>query len=248
MYILKLWRSFVVVFLFAFFGAGAILINYIVFPYISVFIKKEERRQYYCKVVHKTWKFFCDFMKKTGTIKVVLNNPEKLNNLHGEIIVANHPSFIDIVLLIGLLPDTVCIAKKEIKKNIFMGNIVKLLYLINDEDNEQLLKDASEILSQGYNIVVFPTGTRTEEGKAIKLHKGAALMALHTKADVIPVHISCDYKFLAKHQKIYDAGIKPVTYTITVNEEIRTELFNKPELTNIQIRNRINTAIKERIQ
>ena len=249
MYILKLWRSFVVVFLFAFFGAGAILINYIVFPYISVFIKKEERRQHYCKVVHKTWKFFCDLMKKTGTIKVVLTNPEKLNNLHGKIITANHPSFIDIVLLIGLLPDTVCIAKKEIKKNIFMGNIVKSLYLINDEDNEQLLKDASEILSQGYNIVVFPTGTRTEEGKAMKLHKGAALMALHTKADVIPVHINCDYRFLAKHQKVYDAGIKPVTYTITVNEKIRTEEFlNKPELTNIQIRNRINTAIKERIQ
>ena len=248
MYILKLWRSFVVVFLFAFFGAGAILINYIVFPYISVFLKKQERRQHYCKLVHKTWKFFCRLMEMTCAIKVVLKNPEKLNNLHGKIIVANHPSFIDIVLLIGLLPDTVCIAKKEIKKNIFMGNIVKLLYLINDEDNEQLLKDASEILSQGYNIVVFPTGTRTEEGKAIKLHKGAALMALHTKADVIPVHISCDYKFLAKHQKIYDAGIKPVTYTITVNEEIRTELFNKPELTNIQIRNRINTAIKERIQ
>ncbi len=248
MYILKLWRSFVVVFLFAFFGAGAILINYIVFPYISVFIKKEERRQHYCKVVHKTWKFFCDLMEKSGTIRVILTNPEKLNNLHGKIIVANHPSFIDIVLLIGLLPDTVCIAKKEIKKNIFMGNIVKSLYLINDEDNKQLLKDASEILSQGYNIVVFPTGTRTEEGKAMKLHKGAALMALHTKADVIPVHISCDYKFLAKHQKIYDAGIKPITYTITVNEEIRTEHFNKPELTNIQIRNRINTAIKARIQ
>ena len=147
------------------------------------------------------------------------------------------------------MPDTVCIAKKEIKKNIFMGNIVKSLYLINDEDNEQLLKDASEILSQGYNIVIFPTGTRTEEGKAMKLHKGAALMALHTKADVIPIHINCDYRFLAKHQKVYDAGIKPVTYTITVNEEIRTEEFlNKPELTNIQIRNRINTAIKERIQ
>ena len=72
-------------------------------------------------------------------------------------------------------------------------------------------------------------------------------MALHTHCDIVPVHISCDYKFLAKHQKVYDAGEKPVTYTITINDEIKIEDFSKENLTQIQQRNRINETIKQKI-
>lgn len=247
-------RSFVVIFLFAFFGAGALLISYVIFPCIAIFEKKEKKKQSYSSVIHKTWRFFIQLMEKAGSIKVLLENPEKLEtetqqNTKGKIIVANHPSFIDIVLLIGLMPNTICIAKKELKKNFFMGNIVKSLYLINDQDNEKLLKDAVEVLNNGFNIVIFPTGTRTLEGEELKLHKGASMMALHAKADILPVYISCNYRFLAKNQKIYDAGKKPVQYTITVNELIKIDDFAKqnPNLTKIQLRNRVNKVIKEKI-
>ena len=244
----RLWRSLLITFLFSIFGAGAIFFNYILFPAISVFVKKENRRQKFCETIHKTWKYFTELMKKTGLIKVNFTNPEKLNNPHGKIIVANHPSFIDIVILIGFLPNTLCIAKKEIKRNLFMGNIVKSLYLINDEDNAEMLEESSEILNQGYNIIIFPTGTRTTDGEDLKLHKGAAVMALHTGADIIPIHISCDTKFLAKHQNFYDAGDKTPTYTITVNNEIKTSDFKEQNLTQIQKRNRVNQAIKEKIK
>lgn len=244
----RLWRSLLITFLFSIFGAGAIFFNYILFPAISVFVKKENRRQKFCKTIHKTWKYFTELMKKTGLIKVNFTNPEKLNNPHGKIIVANHPSFIDIVILIGFLPNTLCIAKKEIKRNLFMGNIVKSLYLINDEDNAEMLEESSEILNQGYNIIIFPTGTRTTDGEDLKLHKGAAVIALHTGADIIPIHISCDTKFLSKHQKFYDAGDKTPTYTITVNNEIKTSDFKEQNLTQIQKRNRVNQAIKEKIK
>ena len=155
---MKLFRSFIVLFLFAFFGCGALIINYIVFPYISLFVKEEEKRKAYCNVIHTTWKFFCTMMQKAGTIKVELTNPEKIKNLKGKIIVANHPSYIDIVLLIGSVPNTICVAKKELKKNIFMGNIVKSLYLINDEESEKMLKNTDEIHKEGYNIVIFSVG------------------------------------------------------------------------------------------
>ena len=248
MHFLRYFRSLVVILSFAFFGAGALVINYFIFPAINLFAKKEQARRYCCNVIHKTWKFFCILIEKTGSVRIVVSNPEKLKNIRGKIITANHPSFIDIVILIGLLPNTLCMAKKEIKKNIFMGNIVKSLYLINDEDNERLLRESSQILCAGYNIVIFPTGTRTEEGEPLKLHKGAALMALHNHADIIPIHIDCDYKFLAKNHKIYDAGERVVTYTLTVNDEIKIENFTKQDLSKIRLRNRINGEIKEKIQ
>ena len=246
---LALKRSFIVLFLFAFFGAGALLINYLIFPAASLFLPKKSHKSFYCGVVHKTWRFFNGMMQKTGIIKVDFVNSERLFDAKRKIIVANHPSFIDIVLLIGFLPDTICVAKKELKKNLFMGNIVKSLYLINDEDNEQLLADTVRVLENGYNIIIFPSGTRTVEGEDLKLHKGAALMALHSGADILPLNIHCDRKFLAKHQKIIDAGEKTINYTITANEPIRTnELLNSADdLTKIQLRNRLNNVIKEKI-
>ena len=243
----KIVRSFVVLFLFGFFGCGALIINYIIFPCAAVFVKKSGRKAFYCNVVHKTWGFFNALMEKSGAIKIETENPESLKNIRGKIIVANHPSFIDIVLLIGIIPDTICIAKKELKKNIFMGNIVKSLFLINDENQESMLKESAHLLSKGYNLIIFPTGTRTVDGKTLKLHKGAAMLAIHTKTDIIPVCINCSRKFLAKNQKIYDAGEETVVYKISVNGEIKIEDFSKRDLTEIQLRNRVNSAIKNKI-
>lgn len=244
---MKLLRSLLVVFLFGFFGIGAIVINYLIFPIGGLFVKKEKKRQYYCDIIHSAWHFFTRVMEKTGTIKVELINSERIENIKSKIIVANHPSFIDIVILIGLIPNSICMAKKELRRNPFMGNIVKSLYLINDENTDNLLKDTTEILNQGFNIIIFPTGTRTIPDTEMKLHKGAAMMAIHTKSDVLPICIECDTLFLAKKQKIYEAGEKPVTYKITINEEIKTKDFSKGDFTKIQIRNRVNTAIKEKI-
>ena len=54
--------------------------------------------------------------------------------------------------------------------------------------------------------------------------------------------------FLAKHQKFYDAGEKTPTYTITANNEIKISDFEEQNLTQIQKRNRVNQAIKEKIK
>ena len=128
-----------------------------------------------------------------------------------------------------------------------MSNIVSSLYLINDEDKEKLKQEADEVLKQGYNIVIFPTGTRTLEGEDMKLHKGAAMIAINSDAEIVPLHISCDYKFLAKNQKIYDADEKTVNYIITVNEKIVPSQYKKENLDDIKFRNLINSIIKERI-
>ena len=53
--------------------------------------------------------------------------------------------------------------------------------------------------------------------------------------------------FLSKNQKIYDAGEETVVYKISVNGEIKIEDFSKRDLTEIQLRNRVNSAIKDKI-
>lgn len=242
----KILRSFIVLFLFLFFGFGALILNFIIFPLINLFNSKEKRINICSKIIHKSWGYFVKLILLCKIIKINFDGFKKNENLKGKIIVANHPTYIDILILIAKLDNTLCVAKKELKKNFFMANIVKSCYIVNDEDNEEFILNAKSILNSGYNLIIFPSGTRTENGKEIKLHKGASNLALKCGRDVVPIVINCSRKFLAKEQKIYDAGDKPIEFNIKINETIKINEIDA-NLTDIQKRNRINEIIKKRI-
>ena len=180
-------------------------------------------------------------------IRINFQNKDRLKDIKGKIIVANHPTYIDILILIANMKNTLCVAKKELKKNFFMANIVKTAYIVNDENNLEFINEAKNALDSRFNIIIFPTGTRTEENKELKLHKGASNLAVQCNKDIIPVYINCSRKFLAKGQKVYDAGQDIIDFDITINETIKIEEINGLNLTEIQKRNRINEIIKKRI-
>ena len=243
----KILRSFLVLFLFAFFGSGALILNFIIFPFINFFISEEKRIYISSNIIHSSWKFFINMILFCKIIRINFHNKDRLKDIKGKIIVANHPTYIDILILIANMKNTLCVAKKELKKNFFMANIVKTAYIVNDENNLEFINETKNALDSGFNIIIFPTGTRTEENKELKLHKGASNLAVQCNKDIIPVYINCSRKFLAKGQKVYDAGRDIIDFDITINETIKIEEINGLNLTEIQKRNRINEIIKKRI-
>lgn len=236
---MKLLRSILVLLEMILFALGALFIGCVLFPVLSV-LKKDKK--VFAKIIHDSWNFFIKVMEKSGIIKVNVNG--NLSEIKGKIVVASHPSFIDIILLIGNMPQSLCLAKKSILKNPIMRNIVKSLYIINDIDPEEFKKSATEALKEGYNIVIFPTGTRTLPDEEIKIHKGAAQIAIASKVDIIPVKIETDYPFLIKNHFPLDANDKTVNYTLTIQEPIRLSDFDS-NLSEIKLRNQISQQIKE---
>ncbi len=224
------------------FAAGALFIGVVIFPLLSLFIKGKKRREYFSAIIYYSWKLFIRIMEITGEIRVNINGD--LSAIKGKIVAASHPSLIDIILLIGNMPKSLCIAKKEILKNPFMRNIVKSLYIVND-DPEVFQKNAKEALQDGYNIVIFPTGTRTLPDENLKIHKGAAQLAITSGVNIIPVTIETDYPFLIKHHSPFDTGSKIVNYHLTVLPEIDVKDYDLDALGEIKTRNAISEKIKE---
>ncbi len=239
---MRILRAVLVILEMTFFALGAMFIGCVLFPLLGIFYKGSVRRRKFAKIIHDSWKFFIGVMEGSGEIKVHIDG--NLSDITGKIIVASHPSLIDIILLIGNMPPSLCLAKKSLLKNPFMRNIVKSLYIINDVEPEIFEKSATEALKDGYNIVIFPTGTRTLPGEDVKLHKGAAQIAIAAGVDIVPVRIETDYPFLIKNHSPLDAGTKPVNYKLTVLPEIKLSDF-PPELTDIKLRNHITARIKE---
>lgn len=239
---IKFFRSLIVLICIIIFGLGASVISFVLFPLGMVFVKKDNRREYFTTIIHYSWKFFTKIMIKFGCIK--LHADGNFEDIKGKIVVASHPSLIDIVLLIGLIPKSVCIAKHDLLNNIILKNIVKNAYIINGIDTSKFIADAVDALQQGYNIIIFPTGTRTKKGENIRIHKGAAQLAISSLVDIVPIKIDCDYNFLQKNSSMLDAGVSVVSYNIAIKPTIVTSDYTNMDLTEIKHRNLISEQIK----
>ena len=165
--------------------------------------------------VRSSYRFFVWAARITGLFRVDVSPEDRriLSSAQGRVVVANHISLIDIIILMAYLPDSTAVAKSAAGRNPFYSRIVSSVFIVND-DPSRVLNVASELLSSGVNIVIFPEGTRTAPGAVRRLHRGAAQMALHSGAEVLCATIFCDTRVLAKGQPWWDVGERIVHYTL----------------------------------
>jgi 1-acyl-sn-glycerol-3-phosphate acyltransferase len=198
-------RGVVSTLLFALFGIGAILIS----P-IMVILGSPRLCQ---PVVRAVWFPLVWLFEVTRLIKVDRGN---LGRFRGCVIAANHPSLIDVVLLSVIVPRTLYVAKHALRKNPFMAAIVRNTSL---PDDERLPDAAAPYLAKGWNVLVFPEGTRSPSPDSIRqFHRGAAQLALRTGSKVVCVGIRLTRAILGKRQKPWDMGSERVVYSFSADE------------------------------
>lgn len=242
---MRIIRGFIVFIQMIIFALGALFIGLLIIPISAIFLKGYDHRRFCANVIHKSWKFFTIVMQKFGSIDV--ETIGEFKNIKGKVIVASHPSLIDIVLLIGLIPNSLCLAKKDLLKNPVMYKIVKCLYIINDIDLDEFKEETKNALKNDFNIIIFPTGTRTLPNEEIKLHKGAAQIAIDANVDLVTISINSDYTLLRKNHFPLDCGIKPAMFKITRKNDIKIFEYKNKELSEIKLRKLLSEKIKEEI-
>jgi len=143
-------------------------------------------------------------MRLLGILTLKVNNKYIFKNLRSKIIVANHPSLLDVVLLISMLPSADCIVNGLLGKKNILRVIVNALYIPNELDFTEISSRVANSLSKGNCVVIFPEGTRSVPEKPIDLKKGAARLAIESGYDIVPVHIGGNEKIgLRKHDALF---------------------------------------------
>ena len=222
-------RSLFVIFCFFVFGVGSILFNFLLFPFIK------ENKELCSDIIHKSWRFFTNLFVVLGLIKLDI---KRLNKIENKVIVCTHPSFIDIVILIGLIPHTTCFAKKELAHNPILKNLVNSIFITNEVELDELKAQSKKMLDRGFNVIIFPSGIRHRKNEYPKIKKGASLIALNANKNIVPIRIFDDTDFLFINQPFYEASDKIVTFEIEQGEEIKlddykneTEIIEKKNIT-----------------
>ncbi|MBP5321233.1 MAG: 1-acyl-sn-glycerol-3-phosphate acyltransferase [Kiritimatiellae bacterium] len=194
--------------LFACFGVGGLLLSLLVLPFV-----RSRKRGLACVVA--LWRILVRGFQVTGLTRAVCENPRPVK---GSVIVANHPSLIDVVFLTVLLPNTISVAKRELRRNPFIGRIVRQIFL---SDGETFLEEGKALLAEGYNVLIFPEGTRSPaDGGLHPFKRGAAHLALQAGAPLLPVFIRPTRRLLGKGQPIWDMGRERVLFRIRLDEPI----------------------------
>lgn len=226
---MKKIRSILVTICFLIFGIGSILFNFLLFPFI------QKNKELCSKIIQKSWRFFTNIMIGFGLIKLDIR---KLCEIKNKVIVCTHPSFIDIVILIGLIPKSTCFVKKELAHNPILKNLVNSIFITNDLELDELKYQSKKMLDMGFNVIIFPSGIRHRKNEFPKIKKGASLVALNASKNIVPIRIFSDDDFLFINQPFYAAGSRVVTFEITVCDEIKlddyrndSEIIEKREIT-----------------
>ena len=197
----ELYRSFVLISLFVFFGLGALVLRYCVFSF-----EKDNKKNY--KTLQKSWEFMVWLLSVTGIIDLRVEDVERLKSIKNSIIVSTHPSFVDIVILMSIIPYSTCFVAEKLSKNPFFKGMVKLLFIFEGKDS--WLNDAKQMLDNGLNVIMFPMGTRHRKTEFPRIRRGASLLAQKTGKNIVMLNLEQSFDFLQIHQPFYEAGSGPV--------------------------------------
>ena len=148
---------------------------------------------------------------------------KKIINPKGEdytrpcVIISNHSSFLDSLSFVMLSPKVMFLVNEWVYNSPVFGRVMKLagFYPVAEgvEGSVEHLKDK---VAQGYSLMVFPEGTRSDDNTIGRFHKGAFYLAEHFQLDVIPVYTHGNSDLIPKGDFIIYEG----AMTLKVGERI----------------------------
>jgi 1-acyl-sn-glycerol-3-phosphate acyltransferase len=196
---------------FIFFLLGCIILTIIGFIIFKVLRLREGKGKllfHYMIMFCARASLYSGFYVKKKNILTVGENFNK-----PAIIVANHQSFLDILILLAVHPKVILFTNEWVWNSPFFGPIVRMGGFFNVKDGvENSIEMVKNTLKMGYSVAIFPEGTRSEDYEIKRFHKGAFLLAEQLQLDIVPLAIYGTGYCMQKN----DFLLKPSTLTVKV--------------------------------
>lgn len=212
-----IWRVLITGELFIFFSTGAIFLVCIIIPVVG--------KRHAQPVISVAFRFFVFAMQRLGVARFEFSGIEKLQSDRGCIIVSNHPTLIDYVIIISKLKRCNTIVKEALWNNLFFKKLLQTAGYIPNKKFTEIFPLVEASLHAGDNLLIFPEGTRTTPNHPIKLQRGAAQIAIRTGAPIRVIKITCVPSTLTKGERWYNIPKQRPLFTLEVGERIDSRKF-----------------------
>ncbi|MCL1124605.1 lysophospholipid acyltransferase family protein [Shewanella surugensis] len=204
------------------FGLGGLLSSLTLLPLIKCWPgSREQKIKRVRKAVHIMFRGVVAMLTWAGVIKVSTENAALLRSIKGKIIIANHPTLVDVVVMISFIPNAGCIVKQALWRNPFLRGVVSCAGYIPNRGADLLLADCKSELATGTNLIIFPEGTRTQIGATInQFTRGAANITLRTQNELIPIVLRTNAIGLSKQQPWYHIPARTIGMRVEIGHPL----------------------------
>ncbi|MDG1462056.1 MAG: lysophospholipid acyltransferase family protein [Gammaproteobacteria bacterium] len=223
------WRTFATVLSFFFFGVGSLLLGLLMLPLFPITVfGGGAAKQRVRAVVGSAMGFFVWIMKTLGVLDYQISGYENIPVNTPVLILANHPSLIDVVFLQSIFPRAQCVVKRALYRNPFTHFTIKNAGYISSSDPQDVLSDSVEAVRSGSSLIVFPEGTRTQAGALPAFKSGAAAVAIRSGCKILPIFIRVRPATLGRSDKWYSAPDKKVKVRIQIGRVFSSDVLSVP--------------------
>jgi len=140
-------------------------------------------------------------------VKTTYNNFDKSIFDKPAVIICNHQSHIDLMCIMSLTPKLIILTNDWVWNSPYFGRMIRYadFYPVSN-GIENAMGKLQTIVKQGYSIMVFPEGTRSEDCSIQRFHRGAFYLAEQLNLDILPVLIHGVGHFLPKKEFMLRKG------------------------------------------
>ncbi len=221
----RLWRLVGTALSFLLFGVFGLLLGLAVLPLLRLLLRSPQaRRRRSAQLVSLAFRCFIRFMRGVGVMTYELRGRERLGR-PGQLIVANHPSLVDVVFLIGFTPFAGCVVKAAMWRNPFTRGVATAAGYVRNFPTDAMIEGAAAALREGQSLIMFPEGTRTTPGRPLDFQRGAASVAVRAARILTPVYISVEPLTLTRGQPWYRIPPQRPHFSLIVGDDVDISPF-----------------------
>lgn len=161
------------------------------------------------------------FAALTGMLYLHADTLDELRDEAGLIVVANHPSMLDALMLVAHLPRSACVMKASLMRNPFLAPGARLARYIRNDTPSGLVRRAVEDLKAGGQLVLFPEGTRTTRWPVNPFRPGFTLIAKMAQVPIQTVFIDTDSPYLGKGWPLWQLPPLPIVFSVRLGRRFQ---------------------------
>ena len=182
---------------FVLFFTGGLLLSYLILPLVHAWPGSADQPSRRSRLlVGRAWLLFHDYMRFAS----ILRFDPRANRLDVPpgpfVLVANHPTLVDVTALIATLPDVAIVAKSEMFRSPLVGRLLRYCDHIRSDDGlfagVAVVDAALERLARGIPVLIFPEGTRSPLRGIGAVRPGAFEVAARAGVPVVVALIRCE--------------------------------------------------------
>ncbi|MBB4117994.1 hypothetical protein GGR32_000266 [Mesonia hippocampi] len=194
-------------FSFLYYGGGSIILSVIGRFFVKILPGNEERKMRFLRKLMS--KFLTSVLYFNPFVKKEILNPNREDFSNPAVIISNHTSFLDSLTLSMVSANIIFLVNDWVYNSPVFGKIVKMagFYPVS-QGVDGSVEHLREKVKQGYSLMVFPEGTRSEDNTIKRFHKGAFYLAEQFELDILPIYVHGNSEVLPRNDYIiYDGSM-----------------------------------------